>query len=130
MKDDMAEDSLDSVTFGSRSGWYDKSFTLNRASIAAMNFSPGSHQCSPRSKFFKRVRKVSMGHKLYHFKYTSYRFLVERYLQVRNRSSRSNLEKGLGYHYQASDSELQLEFRKVQSEAVDLGPISFGQPLP
>lgn len=128
MSDDMAETSLDHITHGARSSWYDKSLLFNRTSIAAMNFSPGSHQCSPRAKLFKRVRAGVLGHKLYHCKYISYHSLVQRYFQVRARSSKTNVERGLGHHYQVSDSQLLLEFRQVQSEAVDLSPVPFGPP--
>ena len=126
MRDDLSETSIDQVTHGARSSWYDKSLLFDRTAITSINFTPGSHQCSPRARFLKKARVCSLGHKLYHFKYTSYSLLVERYLAVKTRSSRSNAENGLGYHYQLNAADLLLEFRQVQSSAVDLGGVFFG----
>ena len=94
--DHMPEDSIWELNQGILNDSFSKCVIFNPRAIADMNYTPGSHHCSPQGKVAWDERILPLCH--YHAIGGLHRFLEKRYIRAR-RQSATNRRLGHSTHY-------------------------------
>jgi glycosyltransferase involved in cell wall biosynthesis len=117
-KADASDIDILDISKGIRTTTYDKCVCFNRARIQEMNFSLGSHTCSPTGD----VSMTKNAYRLYHFKFLGepyYLQLVKGYL-IRRKNS---------YEFQGvpvqgiNDDKIAGKYREQLSKAIEIPPL-------
>lgn len=97
---------LNKLYYGFRDSGFDKCVLFNKKQIKDINFDIGSHICNPIANDFFEV-KYSIGeYKLFHYKYLSQNYTIERNRLFASRLSDENKLKGWSHHYAYSERQV------------------------
>jgi glycosyltransferase involved in cell wall biosynthesis len=98
------EFNLEGTIYGFRENEvYDKSLIFNKNHISDMNWSVGSHLCSPVGSL---VSYSDKNYNLLHFKYLGENYLVNRYKELNDRQSQQNKNNKWCYHYNTEEAKI------------------------
>jgi hypothetical protein len=106
---DMMGNSLDieQIDSGVRSPGYDKICVFKKDTIEEINYFPGAHNADIVAKEELVFNEEPI--KLFHFKWLTYDYVIERYKLFANRLSDINKKNGWGIHY-TFDENVQKEY--------------------
>lgn len=92
--------------YGIRSEGYSKTILFYRDAINVMNFSPGSHNCSPvPNEGFSIIYNPNEVN-LYHTKWQNFEYGIKRQNEIKNKGlSQDTIARGWDYHYTLPDAE-------------------------
>ena len=103
---------LKNIQYGFRDGdFYDKNLVFNKRFIEHMNWSVGSHKCSPTGVL---VKKTENRYPLLHYKFINEDYVVERYKELNLRQSPENIAKNMSTHYNLSEVEIRENFNQMK----------------
>jgi glycosyltransferase involved in cell wall biosynthesis len=107
---------IEEISQAGLSSLYDKMICFNPSAIKSMNYSPGAHWASPKGivKFIQAP--------LYHYKWISAEYVIERTRLVNPRRSRQDKFFGWGIHYEMKDADIKREHLIRMQKAVSVFP--------
>lgn len=91
-----------------------KFLCFDRTRVKEINYEYGCHEAHP----FGDIVLTWMAHRIYHYKWLSYEYVLKRYLEFGKRLSSHNLKNKLSYHYLYSKRKIKKEFNKFKRQAV------------
>jgi len=103
---------LYSIKSGVRTEYYDKNVLFNKKKINEINYSPGCHKCAPSGKIVYSKER----YKLFHFKYLSEKYLIDRYKLFNSRLSEENKKFKWGVHYNKQENEIKKLFNDLKNK--------------
>jgi hypothetical protein len=103
------ETSYKNIRKGVRDPVYDKCLLFKRDRILKINFSPGAHSCNPQFIEGHTIEE-NLRRNLYHFKWLSLKFVVDRYKRNSKRISEVDRKQGYAYQYFLGEDELSEEY--------------------
>lgn len=117
------EDDYEEIRQGVRDSHYDKCLLFRNDKILEINYSPGAHFCDP---VFVQGHQAgeNLRRNLYHFRWLSLNFVIERYKRNAKRISRSDRKKGYAHQYFTNVEELAQEYSVARKNA-SLLPIAW-----
>lgn len=108
---------LKNIKYGIRTEMHDKSYLFNHKFINEINYNHGSHQSSPAGN----IKYSDNEYMLYHYKYISPDFLVERSKYTFQRLSDINKKMGWGSQWFKTDEQVIqdiIELRKIAIKVI------------
>ena len=97
---------LNLMNKGFRDKAFDKCVLFNKNNIKEINFSPGSHNCSPKSHNNDVINYNKKTYRLLHYKYLNPNHTIQRWKMFGERMSDNNKKHGWGGHYLWSDKQI------------------------
>jgi glycosyltransferase involved in cell wall biosynthesis len=91
-----------------RSPIYDKVLLFNRSKIKEINYGPGCHTIHPEG-----IVEYSSPYKMWHQKYISEEYIVQRHRMYAERVSDENKRNGWANHYFVAECELREKYREI-----------------
>ena len=114
---------FDEIRSGARDSNYDKHFMFKRSEVLEINYADGAHSCKP--DFLEGAeKKVVLRRNLYHFRWLSFEFVLNRYKRNAKRTTEKDRALGLSIHYFFDEKTLVQEYSQCKDNAVVL-PISW-----
>jgi glycosyltransferase involved in cell wall biosynthesis len=114
---------FDEIRSGARDSQYDKHFMFRRSEVLEINYADGAHSCKP--VFIEGPgERVILRRNLYHFRWLSFEFVLNRYKRNAQRVSEKDKAQGLSVHYFFDEQTLVTEYSQCKDSAVAL-PISW-----
>jgi hypothetical protein len=104
------------IAHGVRNTMEDKFVLFRRGAIQEMRYCHGAHWCSPVG----RVAPSFCTPFLYHYKYLSVPWVIERTRYTRARLSQANLDNGWGVQALRTDDEIKALFEVLRRKAVEI----------
>jgi len=99
------ETAYENINKGVRDPRFDKCLLFKREKVLEINYSPGAHSCKP--VFVEgEISKENLRRNLYHFRWLSLPFVIDRWNRNSKRISEADRKQGWGYHYFLSEEEL------------------------
>lgn len=95
------------ITTGIRSNHYDKFLCFKASEIKEINYEPGAHSIKPIGNLQYSDNKYD----LLHMKFLNEDYIVNRYLQFKNRMSMENHRNGWGIQYKAEEEQIRIDFK-------------------
>lgn len=93
--------------------FYDKCLLFNRTQIQEINYNVGAHSVRPVGN----VNYAHQPYKMYHYKYLSAEYLVNRYRTYAERLSSENKKHGFGGHFTESEQNIRTDFEQKRAIA-------------
>jgi len=117
----------ENICRGVRDPVYDKCLLFRRDKVLKINYSPGAHSCNP---IFVEGQKIggNLRRNLYHFRWLSLKFVIERYERNSKRISVADRKQGFAYQYFLSEKELSEEYFLARDNSSFL-PIYWGSKV-
>jgi len=107
-----AEDEPDSM-WGSDANGYCKSVLFHRESVLNMNFTPGSHTCSPLMQVGITQKWSPVRFNLFHTKWQNFATAIARQHMIHEKGrSVESVSMGWGFHYDVDDEAHRKYFQK------------------
>lgn len=103
---------LHNIKNGIRAKLYDKNILFNKKKITEINYSPGCHNCNPSGE----IKYSKESYKLFHFKYISENYLINRYRLFNSRLSEENKKNKWGTHYNKQEQEIKKIFNDLKNK--------------
>lgn len=97
---------LSKLCYGFRDIGYDKCVLFNKKQIKDINFSAGSHICNPIANDGFQLRYSNNEYKLFHYKYLSPSYTIERNELFASRLSDENKKNGWGVQYSQTSNDV------------------------
>ncbi len=97
---------------GVRTKWYDKKVLFNKKHIKEINYKEGCHSCNP----IGNIKYSNEIYKLFHYKYLSEDYLINRYKIFSSRLSEENKKKKWGTHYLKKEIEIRNIFKDLKNK--------------
>jgi len=114
---------FDEIRSGARDSNYDKHFMFKRSEVLEINYADGAHYCKP--VFVEGAAgKVILHRNLYHLRWFSFEFVLNRYKRNAKRTTEKDRALGLSIHYFFDEKTLVQEYSQCKDNAVVL-PISW-----
>ena len=116
------EDNLDlaGITHGFRDEqtaiFYDKCLLFDRTQIQEINYNVGAHSVRPVG----RVSYTDGTYKLYHYKYISPDYLVNRYKSYAERMSQENITHSYGGQFLETEQTIRTQFEENRAKSVKI----------
>jgi len=99
------ETDYENICKGVRDPFYDKCLLFKRDKVLEINYSPGAHTCKPT--FAQgHVSEEYLRRNLYHFRWLSLEFVVERYKRNAKRITEADRKKGYAVQYFLGEEKL------------------------
>jgi Methyltransferase domain/Glycosyl transferase family 2 len=110
---------FEEICRGSRDSMYDKCVLFRRSHVVAINYGEGAHWCKP--EFISgEIRPDYLRKNLYHYRYLSLDFILERYQKRRQRVLEEEFAMGFAVQYFRSPDEIEHEYRQAMNTSVEL----------
>lgn len=123
------ETAYEKIGKGVRDPIYDKCLLFKRGKILEINYSPGAHSCNPRFAEGQIIEE-NLRRNLYHFRWLSLKFVIDRYKRNSKRISEADRNRGFAFQYFHSEEELSEEYflakENSSSLPIDWNPNTFG----
>lgn len=111
---------LNLIDMGYRDLTFDKSVLFNKQIIKEINFSIGSHSCSPIPYDTKKINLNKKKYRLIHYKFLSPNYTIERFKLFNSRLSEINKKNKWGYHYTWSEDKILDFYKEKQKELIKI----------
>ncbi len=114
------EDNLDieNIKYGVRAEMYDKSYLFNKKFIKEINYNHGAHLSSPEGI----IKYSDLTYMLYHYKYISQEFNIDRHRYTLQRLSNLNIKMGWGSQWHKTNNNIIqeiIENRKIAVKVIE-----------
>lgn len=110
---------FEQISRGSRDTMYDKCLLFKRSDLVGINYGAGAHSCrpvfTPGLTVGENLRK-----NLYHFRYLSLNFIVERYQKRRQRKMEEDRAKGFDLQYFLSYEQVENDYHDARKTSISL----------
>lgn len=103
---------LEQIDHGFRAEAYDKIYLINTEQIDEINYYAGCHNSNPAGKIMYNLNDKKFN--LYHYKFLSEDYMVERYKLFESRISDENKLYGWGVHYQTPEEQIRINFKNAK----------------
>jgi len=110
---------LDNMKFGFIDPGFDKCILFNKKFIKEINYSVGSHTCSPTT-YTHPIKYNKNSYRLLHYKYLSPEFTINRHKMFGERLSEINKKNGWGIHYNFSSESIIQYYKDKQKTKIKL----------
>ena len=104
------------IRHGLRDPHYDKCLMFRRDKIVEINYAPGAHSCNPLFVHGHQAGEY-LRRNMYHFRWLSLSFVIERYKRNAKRISRSDRKKGYAHQYFLNSDNLAEEYYDAQKNS-------------
>ena len=104
---------LNEISKGVRENLYDKKIMFKSKLINEINYHHGCHSDSPNGKIVLSHKK----YKLFHYKYISENYVIDRYKLFNERLSEDNKKYGWGTHYSQNESQIRKKFDDLRNKS-------------
>ena len=113
------ETDYEDIRKGVRDLFYDKCLLFKREKVLEINYSPGAHGCNPT--FVQgHVSEEYLRRNLYHFRWLSIEFVIQRYKRNAKRITEADRQKGYAKHYFRSEEKLFEEYSFAKDNSIFL----------
>lgn len=101
---------FEEIHLGVRDSMYDKCLMFKRENLLEINYEAGAHVCKPVYKEESDFAEDILRKNLFHFRWLSLDFVIERYERNIKRVKESERLLGLDYHYFVGREKLEAEY--------------------
>ncbi len=120
-----SETTFEQIHMGVRDTMYDKCLLFKRSDVLEINYKEGAHSSEP--KFLPGLEiKENLRRNLYHFRYLSLEFIVERYESRRKRVLEVERLKGFDVQYFQSREKVENEYHQARESSISL-PVNWSR---
>jgi glycosyltransferase involved in cell wall biosynthesis len=116
MSEDPTDVSIDSLKYGERNPFYDKSIVFDKSKIFETNFGPGCHEVFPQGDVVYSLNQYNM----LHYRYIGEDYVVNRYRLFYSRLSEENMELGWGIQYTEKEENIRQSFKIKKHNAIKI----------
>lgn len=121
------ETAYENINKGVRDSHYDKCLLFKREKVLEINYSPGAHSCDPVFVEGQEI-KENLRRNLYHFRWLSFKFVIDRYKRNSKRISEADRKQGWAYQYFLGEEELSKEYELAWENSTSL-PIDWNPKI-
>ena len=121
------ETDYENICKGVRDPLYDKCLLFKRDKVLEINYSPGAHGCNP-TFVHGHVSGEYLRRNLYHFRWLSLEFVIQRYKRNAKRITEADRQKGYAYQYFLAEEKLVEEYSFARENSTSL-PIEWNLRL-
>jgi glycosyltransferase involved in cell wall biosynthesis len=99
---------------------FDKTVLFNRRVIKEINFTVGSHNCSPVPYEGKKINYSKKNYRLLHYKFLNPEYTIERFKLFNSRLSDLNKKNNWGFHYTWSPEKINEFYKQKEKELIKI----------
>lgn len=110
------DNDIDNIKFGVREKMYDKAYLFNAKYILEIFYNHGAHQHSPVA--MNEIKYSEKEYPLYHYKYISPEFIIQRTEYTYKRLSEINKKMGWGTQWHINKQQIRDNFAEQRRKAI------------